>query len=202
MKYRDAMSCIIMILLTIYVISAADIGFGVKGGLNFANMYGQQAQYISNRTGFNAGLFFNIELSDVFEVQPEVLYMQKGGRYVPPDWVFLMMIDYIVIPVLIKGVIPAQSGTKFNIFTGLYGAYNVIAKGRLENDTLPDADIDNINNIDSGLVFGAGLDFPLSSGEIIFEGRYELGLLQVSEADYDFDRKNDCISVMLGYSFR
>lgn len=203
MKYRSAISCIITVLIYISLSNAAEIGFGAKGGLNFANMYGLDAAYVSNRIGFNAGVFINIGLSGMFKIQTEALYTQRGGRYEPPDppsGVTILKLDYVEAPVFLKAVIPSHSGTKFNLFTGLFIAYNINA--RAVYDTFPEYDLNNVNDFDYGLVFGAGLDFPLSRGKIVFDARYEIGFLLLFDTVHRHDRKHDGFSFMIGYGFK
>lgn len=203
MEYRRAISCIITIFISISLSNATEIGFGAKGGLSFANMYGIDAAYVGNRIGFNVGAFTSIGLSNVFKIQSEVLYTQKGGRYVPPSpppGVTILKLDYVEAPVLIKAVIPSHSGTNFSLFTGPFVAYNISA--RAVYDTFPEYDIDNANDFDYGLVFGAGLDFPLSRGKIVLDARYEIGFVLTFDTVHRHDRKNDGYSIMLGYAFR
>lgn len=56
--------------------------FGIKAGMDFTNMKGNeeifQKGFLKTYTGFNVGLSFRFNLPLGFEIQPELLYMQSG----------------------------------------------------------------------------------------------------------------------------
>jgi hypothetical protein len=197
--------CIIIILFSTMLFSLAEgIGFGVKAGMNIANMHGDDIGRVESRIGFCGGGFVTFGLGDVFAIQPEMLYTQKGWRYEQHDfWAFYertWILHYIEIPLLSKIMIPVKGSVKPNVFVGPYFGVNVGAKERWISplETRED-DIANFQDSEFGMVFSAGVDYVLSKGKIGFEGRYTLGLTTTSEI-WDY-MKNDVISFMLVYSF-
>lgn len=76
--------------------------FGVKAGLNFAELFGENSIPESDRKeGYSFGTYLTINLSEEFKIQPEIIWSLQGekteskGRY---------DISYINVPVLFKWV--------------------------------------------------------------------------------------------------
>lgn len=53
---------------------------GIKGGINLSNLYTPEIDSRDAPVGFNIGLFTEIAVSEVFGIQPEVLYFTKGNQ--------------------------------------------------------------------------------------------------------------------------
>lgn len=53
---------------------------GIKGGLNVSNLFIDNVTDENARLGFHVGLFGQIFSSDVFAIQPELLYSTKGSK--------------------------------------------------------------------------------------------------------------------------
>lgn len=179
--------------------------FGVKGGVNFSNMYTDDVDDENVLTSFNAGVYFNLPVSDLFSIQPEVLYSRKGAelRY---DNVFAsgsakFNLNYIEVPVLLK----INVTDNFNIHAGPYFAYLIDSK--ITNDGDGGAfdfesnfDNDDFNKFDAGIAAGIGFDFD-SFG---IGARYNYGLSTIGKertvAGETYrvpDSKNSTISVYL-----
>ena len=179
--------------------------FGVKGGVNFSNMYTDDVDDENVLTSFNAGVYFNLPVSDLFSIQPEVLYSRKGAelRY---DNVFAsgsakFNLNYIEVPVLLK----INVTDNFNIHAGPYFAYLIDSK--ITNDGDGGAfdfesnfDNDDFNKFDAGIAAGIGFDFD-SFG---IGARYNYGLSTIGKertvAGESYrvpDSKNSTISVYL-----
>src|SRR5690606_20874035 len=156
--------------------------FGVKGGVNFSNMYTDDVDDENVLTSFNAGVYFNLPVSDLFSIQPEVLYSRKGAelRY---DNVFAsgsakFNLNYIEVPVLLK----INVTDNFNIHAGPYFAYLIDSK--ITNDGDGGAfdfesnfDNDDFNKFDAGIAAGIGFDFD-SFG---IGARYNYGLSTIGK---------------------
>ena len=75
------------IILSVFLLSAvsmkAQSGFGVKAGMNFNSMsdleFNDLTRTVNRKTGFHAGVLYKLDLPFGFAVQPELLYVQKGG---------------------------------------------------------------------------------------------------------------------------
>lgn len=55
-----------------------DIRFGVKGGVNFATVTGDDFDSPDSRTSFHVGLLGEFPVTEMFSVQAEALYSGQG----------------------------------------------------------------------------------------------------------------------------
>ena len=182
--------------------TAEGVGFGIKAGMNIANMHGD-VRSAQPRIGFCGGGFANIGVGDIIVIQAEALYIQKGAKWesrIEPDETTLKL-DYIEIPISCKFVLPVEGLVKPNLFVGPYFAININAKYKIEGHlTSVEWDYGQYTeDADLGIVLGGGVDFSLKKGKIVFDGRYTLGLTTTWEDGWD--QKNKVVSFMLGYSF-
>lgn len=188
---------------------SSDSKFGVKGGVNFSNMYVDEVDDNNVLTGFNIGLFAKVPVTEFFAIQPEISYTGKGSEltynnaFVTGTSKFKL--NYIEVPVL--AVINITKN--INIHGGPYLAYLINAKATNEsNITLfnfeNDLDADDFNRFDAGLAVGTGFDFDaLSLG-----ARYNYGLTKVGK-EYNVngntftfaDGKNSVLSIYAAFSF-
>ena len=192
---------VIVVFSTMLCSLAEGVDFGIKAGLNIANM---NVEGLQSRIGFCGGGFATIGVGDIVVIQPEAMYTQKGAKweswYGPPG-IITLKLDYVDIPLLFKFMLPVKGVVKPNLFVGPYFAINVNAKRKIEGHVTseernygPYAEAAAL-----GIVLGGGVDFSLKKGKIVFDGRYTLEL--TTTAEEPFDQKNEVFSFMLGYSF-
>lgn len=191
--------------------AAAQVGFGIKGGLNFAEFGDIETidtldeLESESKTDFVGGAYIKLPLG-LFRLQIEGLYSLKGGEgqyknvgIGTAPWE--TQLTYLEIPVLLKYEFPTSVLKPF-----LYGGGSVafLMKAEKRNQTVDTDWIDikdDLKSTDYGLVVGAGIELL----GITLEGRYTHGLadtvdqksgdLQVDEA------KNKTWSVMAGIDF-
>jgi opacity protein-like surface antigen len=184
-------------------LASAQIKLGVKGGLNIADIGGSDAGTTETKTGFVAGGFAEFMIGNMFAIQPEVLYSQKGTKESISGGELKFKLDYIEVPVLLKINIPIE-GSKVhpNVYVGPSVGFKSSCKvsgssGGVSADVDCDAGgTDPIKSTDFGLAFGGGVSFDVGGAEIGVDVRYTLGLSTIDdEADPD-DLKNQVISIM------
>lgn len=192
--------------------SFAQMQLGVKAGVNLANLGGNDAPDNSEtRTGFSGGAFFMYQFSEMFAVQPELLYSMKGATEkgsidfegTSYNYDAEYKLDYFEIPLLLKFIIPLKgSGVKPALFAGPSIAFNMSAKTKVESgDESFEEDIEDVKSTDFGLVFGGGLGFPVGNGELGVDIRYILGLSTIDDSADSFDVKNGVLNFNLYYGF-
>src|SRR5690606_13749214 len=76
------------------------IQFGVKGGVNLANVTSDDVGDSDQLTSFHLGLFLEIPISERFSFQPEVLYSGQGFSAFNDEAEYKM--DYIQVPLMAK----------------------------------------------------------------------------------------------------
>ena len=156
------------------------IDLGIKAGANFSNI--SDASGLSNKTGFQAGIFGGIKFSSKLGIQADILYSQQGAKFNGGDF----DLNYVNVPVVVKYYLfhglNLQAGPQFGFVVddNITKVFGSIAKAE-KSDV-------------SGIV-GAGYDFPFG---IRLDARYNFGFTDVMK---DGDGKNSVFSVALGYSF-
>lgn len=169
--------------------------FGAKGGLNLANVSGDDAEDTNMRTTFHVGGVFEFMLSDKFSFQPELLYSAQGYTFEEEELEGTTKIDYLNLPLIGKFYV----ADGFSIQVGPQIGFLLSAKS--EGEILGvefDEDIkDELKEIDFGAALGIGYKLP--SG-LFFDARYNLGLTDIPDED-DVNVKNGVIQVSLGFMF-
>ena len=155
---------------------------GIKGGLNVSNLYVDEVSDENARFGFNLGFYGQILSSDVFAIQPELLFSTKGseieygGSFF--DQTVKYNLSYLDLPVLAV----FKLGESAEIHVGPYVGYLLGAKISHEGDLgngADEIDKDNLKPFDYGLSAGFGLNF----GNFQFGARYNYGLAKLADSD-------------------
>jgi len=196
--------------------SAQNIKLGVKGGVNIADLGGSDVGDTKTKSGLIAGAFAEFMIGDMFAVQPEVLYSQKGTKAAEAGVDAKLKLDYIEIPVLLKVNIPIE-GSKVhpNVYAGPALAIKSSCKlSGSDGSVSIDLDCDDplivdaigeefpIKSTDFGLVFGGGISFDVGGADVGVDVRYNLGLTKILDVDPSTDTKNKVISIMGTVGFK
>ncbi|MGV8994816.1 MAG: porin family protein [Flavobacterium sp.] len=176
-----------------------DIAIGVKGGVNFATVTGNDANSPDSRTSFHVGLLTEFPMNDMFSIQAEALYSGQGfkGNFSGTDGDKVeYQLDYISIPVLAKLYITrglsVEVGPQFSFKINDEFDFNPNSDGG-------DINLDNTSYAakDFEVAVGAGLTFQTEMG-FFASGRYNYGLTEIIE---NTDLKNSVFQVGVGYKF-
>lgn len=145
-----------------------DIHYGVKGGVNFANLAGD-SQGGSYKLGFNTGVFALIKLSDNFAFMQELVYSVQGAQINSPTAVKIDF-NYINLP-LLANIYASQI-----LFFQLGPQIGWLASASI-SDNASNVSIYNTRSpLDLSIALGAGMDFE----KLLFNARYNLGLTSTS----------------------
>ncbi len=182
--------------------------FGIKGGVNFSNLYTKDVDENNVLTGFNLGVFAKLPIASFLAIQPELYFTTKGGEstynnaFVKGTARF--NVNYLELPVLVV----VNISKYFNVHAGPYAAFLLNGKAtNKSNVTLFDfednLDTNDFNKLDFGLAAGIGVDL----GGVGFGARYNYGLTKVGKertflgTNYTFpDGKNSVLSVYASFS--
>ena len=188
--------------------ATAQVGFGVIGGVSFANIYGSEKDDFApgrdGRTGFLAGAMLDFPLG-IISIRPEVFYVQKGAQFSDQTFAAEFNLDYIEIPVLLAVGIPA-GGVKIEFFAGPQVAFRIkcdissTETGGTEQ-SLPCDDAINgaeLETTDFGVIVGGGV----AIGNFMAQVALDYSLTPVDAEIDPFDIKNKAIYVLLGWMFR
>jgi hypothetical protein len=166
-------------------VNAQEIKFGVKGGLNFASISGDNTKGIDVVTSFNFGVLSEIPISDKFSFQPELMYSGQGYSFNDNT----IALSYFNIPLIGKYYLTKG----LSVEAGPQIGFLLSAK----NDK---TDVkDSFNNLDFGVNFGLG--YKLDNG-LNFGVRYNLGLTDINNLDNSSSKyKNGVLQLSVGYFF-
>lgn len=179
--------------------------FGVKGGVNFSNLYTDNADDENVLTGFNIGLYAKVPVTNSISVQPEIYYTGKGAEVVYNNafasGTAKFKLNYIEVPVMLV----ANVTKNFNVQVGPYAGYLISGKTTNESGTYNFQDninTDDFNKIDAGVAAGLGIDLETVS----FGVRYNYGLTKVGKENPTTnqtypDAKNSVLSFYGAFSF-
>ncbi len=173
--------------------STSDISFGVKGGVNFATITGDDFESPDSRTSFHVGVLLELPITDMFSLQAEALYSGQGFEFegLGGDKVEYQL-DYVNVPVLAK--IYITNG--FSLEVGPQVSFKVNEEFDNDPDNDPgDFDLDEAESVDFALA--GGLTFKTDMG-LFATGRYTYGLTDIIK---DVDAKNTVFQIGIGYKF-
>ncbi|HEX2694336.1 MAG TPA: porin family protein [Acidobacteriota bacterium] len=180
-------------------------GFGVKTGVAMSNIFGRDVYDQKFRAGFSYGIFMTCGFGRTFAVQPELLFVMKGSKYVngrgSDAYRETMSLEYVELPILAKVYLPLSRAFRTHVFAGPAPALNIRARvdARFAGETQVEA-LDNVMGVDIGLAAGAGIEVPVGGGRITFDVRYTAGLTTLSK-EPDDDIRNGAVSFLFGYMF-
>jgi hypothetical protein len=195
---------------------AGDITIGVMAGANWATV-NQDPQSgdvdFGYKAGFVGGGFLGYQVNDVFSIEPQVLYSQKGSKVTGTGSNSSLeggvRISYIAIPVLLKFWFPMEGSqvTPF-LLAGPEFAFKVscTAEGAILAVTgSEDCDQTNgeikLKTTDVGLSGGGGIQFRAGAQVVRLDARYTYGLMDINDSGDSRSIKNRAFSVTAGIGF-
>ena len=176
--------------------------FGLKGGVNFANMtISAMGMGVSPKslTGFHAGFVGDFQIKESFFFNSGILYSLKGFKIDSDGETGSENINYLVVPLNMAYKFPIKDNSKFLIQAGPYLGYALNGKSKSGGES---SDIEfgsgGMNRLDYGVGFGAGIEF----GSVTATLNYELGLANlVDDPSSETKLKNKVIQISLSYMF-
>ncbi len=176
-----------------FISSYSQIDFGIKAGYNSSDLYFSGAGSISNvksKSGFNAGVFADINLSKSLIIQPEILYSEQGAEY--KDSAVNVNFNYLNVPVL----------AKYQLASGIF-ALSGPQIGFLLNSSYKSStssyDLMYSKSTSFSWVFGAG--YKLSTVNLGMDIRYNLGISNIQTYSF-FTTKNNVLQIDLFYELK
>jgi hypothetical protein len=199
MTMRKSAILLAGVMLGLTTTVAAQIG--LKGGVNIATLVEASGDagtrdLSSNSTVVGmAGLTVDLDLTEFFTVQPEILYIQKGGKssfkLLGTRFEQVSVLNFVEVPVLAKvrfGNHGRDNGVGAYIAAGPWAGIAINGKYKtttFNNDGVAQATLeekytfdkqDHLNRFDWGVSGGIGV----LVGRIILEGRYNYGIQNLS----------------------
>lgn len=203
-SFLIAMSCLVLCVSS----AQAQIHYGVKAGLNMATMDFEAniVGDIGSVTGFYAGAFVNMNLTDRLAVQPELLFSGQGYEYVDPeegvDEVTKGHNTYLNLPIMLRYPVIDQ----LHLEAGPQIGFLMSSKSTLKSPSGDETEDTKhlYKSTDVGFNIGAGFHLPAG---FAVELRYTLGLGNIGDEEELQEEgiesiKNRVLSFGLAYTIK
>jgi opacity protein-like surface antigen len=188
---------------------SSDVTFGLKGGLNIANM-NFSGDYIPSTKAvpnFHIGAFVEIGINKKWAFEPELIYSMQGTKfnmkYIEGSDIYdtqnTFKLHYLNIPLMFKyseNNLFFEAGPQIGFLTSAKLKSEISGIGSGEQDVK-----EIFKNIDFGLGFGIGYNFSEQFGANL---RYNFGLANIAETDpgENTKAKNGVFALSLSYKFK
>ncbi|MDA3837414.1 MAG: porin family protein [Candidatus Delongbacteria bacterium] len=203
---------------------------GIKGGLNYANFTGDDADVYNPESikGMTLGGFLDFSLNKYLSVQIEANYLEKGsegfedfyesyesesywhpGYYFKEKVIFSYKLKYIELPILIKYHTMEFYKISPNLYCGLSAAVNIEAKMNVQDGGISEfLDVveeeqeinDLIRDVEYNAIFGLGFNYVINKFKIFLDLRYNIGLVEIYEEN-ESDFKNSAFTTIVGFGY-
>jgi hypothetical protein len=184
MQFMKALALPTIALLTLAAAPKAHAQFGVKGGVNFAELQGRSGEDASYKTFYHVGILYQWNLIGPIAIQPELQYSVQGSDLKGAFTDYKTKLHYFTVPVLAKvtvGPIFVEAGPQF----GYLVSANQNGKVQITNTNgsagygqVDQEATDQYKRADFSLAAGAGLKF----GSLSLGGRYVAGINDINDA--------------------
>lgn len=176
--------------------NAQSVDFGVKAGVNFASVSGDDTDDLKSRTGFHFGVTAGLAVSDNFSVQSGLIYSQQGAEYEASEgYDGSYKLDYLNIPVMAR----FQVADGFSVEAGPQIGFLLSANEEYSSDG--DSGEEDIKDFikSTDIAVGVGVNYAMASG-LNIGARYNLGVSEIFEENSG-KNQNAVFQVSIGYVF-
>jgi Outer membrane protein beta-barrel domain len=172
---------ILIVLFTSFSFSQS-VKFGIKAGLNYANVIGSEIK-TNAITNFHGGFVAEIKVVKGFAFQPELLYSTEGATYKTAFEDIKNELGYITIPVMMK----INVSDNITLELGPQAGFLLVERKKFDPYVSKTFDF----------AVNAGLGLKITDN-LFAQARYGLGL---TEAKTDSKIKNSVLQLSLGFFF-
>jgi hypothetical protein len=163
--------------------------------------------------GIQFGVFYTINLSDYFDFQPEINFVQRGYWFDQTplyDARYIVEINYLEFPFFINYKTPIKF-MNFHVSAGPFAAVKLSANGHLEYEGIKKSEpLEAVKSFDYGVGMALGLEVDIGTGQMLFDLKFNWGLFNMMQQPAEFVNlyedpgkvKNLSVTLTSGYRFR
>jgi hypothetical protein len=180
--------------------------FGIKVGLNYANVYDTQGEKFNaeGKLGLTGGFFLTLPIGKLIGIQPEILFSQKGfhatGTILGTTYDLKRTTSYIDFPLLLtvkpNEIVSIVDGPQISY---LFRQKDVFANGAVTIEQEKEFNRDNLRRNIFGLV--VGLDVNITRATIGLRGTWDFQNNNSDGSSYTPRYKNAVLQATIGYKF-
>src|SRR6056297_86397 len=214
--YQRAVFKAALFMFLCFTGTAQETRFGVKGGLNYSSIVGDLTQGLKFRFSGHGGIFLEIDFSEKFKLQPELVYSSQGFQFSTDlasiqnggsvgddnDFRTNVQLNFITIPILGKFAINDSWDVEFGPQFGF-----------LLNQVTKIKDLDQNSNVNADRRSSVSGDFQLDYGAAVGLGykvndnlsispRFYVGLRNRLNALAGAQNYNAAIQLSVNYMFK
>jgi uncharacterized protein YgiM (DUF1202 family) len=172
---------------------------GLIGGMVFASFGGADAgSTFSSRTGYTAGLVVTAAITPIIGIQAQLMYVMKGAIDESWDIKKTYRLDYIELPLMLRGSLDIGMPVIPYVTGGGYAAYKLQAVRQTDAASSQEEDLTDIPNLDVGLCAGGGVRWRLGDYMLMLNLRYAASLQKIRDAAGAPDLRQRDLTVELG----
>jgi hypothetical protein len=122
-------------LLSLFFARLAHAQFGVKGGLNVAELTGRGGEEASYKAFYHVGIFYQANVLGPLAIQPEIQYSLQGGTLKSAYTNYDTQLHYLTVPILAKltvGPVFVEAGPQLGVLL------NADQSGNMQLSLAPD----------------------------------------------------------------
>jgi opacity protein-like surface antigen len=198
-----------------YFAQAQDGGIklGLKAGINYSNITGDDASSADPKFGFHLGAFADYGINEMVSIRPELLYSTKGFKMEesesniaePGDKLsidYTQEMNYLDVPVLAhvkQGNFFFEVGPQISFLLSAKGTAKVTYKaadGSSDSEEDSESSTEGMKSVGFGYALGAG--YELANG-VALGLRYNGDFTSISEDDDAGKIKNSVVQVSVSY---
>ncbi len=189
MKVRFILGGVLAAALLASTPAWAQVGGGIKVGVNLATLSGFNDATTGQRVGLTAGGFLTVGLVPMLKFEPEVLFSMQGSKLhistggVTSD--VTAKVDYVQVPLLLR--IGNSGKSSASLYAVVGPSFGVLVRHQGVADQLKKTDV--------GAVVGVGV----TVSRLLLEGRYTAGLTDFNRGGTVY--KNRVLSLLVGVQF-
>ena len=185
-----------LLFIAVLAVSALAVNaqFGIKAGLNLANLGGDDVDDEGKKAliSIYGGFYYNIACGETFSFQPELVYSGQGAKYEEMGYKAKLALGYLNLTPL------CRFNTSSGFFVGAGPQFGFLLSAKAKADGEDDEDIkDQLKGLDIAGAIAAGFEMENGFGFYI---RYNHGFTTIADED-DTKVFNRVFQIGLRYSF-
>lgn len=211
---RSRPLCIITLILVLLAgqALAGPLGKGIKAGISYSKVTNDNVGDSDHKMGVAAGISISYDLLPGITLQPELLYVQQGGRWdinildggtIVGNGELTWKLNYLQVPVLARVNLPVVGAFLPTLIAG--PALSIKTASTYETEQggslVSSGDLDDLASTDLSLIVGVGFKVGAGPAGIVVDARYNLGSTNLNDTDADVTINNRGFQVLAGFQF-
>ncbi len=170
-------------LFTIGNLGIGYLDLGIKAGTTISSVKDELPSGVTQnyKIGYQIGAIGNFGITDKLSIQPEIVYSQKGNSLDAYGGTTKTRENFFGIPILAKFKFIQIGKMKFYANGGTYTNVLVGGKEIYTSPGQPDSEYHlestRYKTVDFGFNVGAGFQYDLKKGDLLFDLRYDFGVI-------------------------